>query len=229
MPAPLTTKTAIGGALKYFEGLTQDDLANSKNRSQLLILLQGIMDELENERDLKFLYKTETITVLQGTSSIALPTDFKEIGEEGSVWIPALNREVIGPKQQQEVLRERLRGSSSPKEVEIYGLWDSLFQTVVAPVDTVIDLYYVRTPTALQDSSDISEAGIDNSTVFLLPSHYHYSVLMPGLLSRSNIVKDELKQTMAEVYERNKAKMYVRERARRGDIEMFPEYEGVQH
>lgn len=214
----MTPAALIDSALTNFEGLDPNDGGNARARAQLLVLLQMTQDEVEDEREgLSYLYKSANVTILTGTNSIDVPSDFRDIGPEGSVWIPALNRELDGPLHQQEIITRR-QGDVIESEVFCYAIWARKFQTITVAQDTVLQVNYLQlSPTLLDDTTD----------QFLMPPEFHTRVLLPGVLSKCNRIKDELRDTMGDIYEKNKSIFFRRIRSRRGAIQVFPQQEGT--
>lgn len=223
----MTVGEIISRGLLYFEGLTPDDLANTRNRAQFLLMLQQVEYEVENGRDLQYLYKDDlTITLAQGGNTAIPPADYRDMGAGGKIYVPAIPRELDGPKQDSEILALRYENGGAGRCIEEFGYWNKLFQFAVADAAYTFAVHYLRQSQLLADSTDPTLA-VDNSTVLLMPLEYHYTVLLSGVLSRSNMVKDELRNEQANVYERGKAQMYVRERPRRGGVQTWPTQPGV--
>lgn len=214
----MTPQSLIDAALTYFEGLDPNDLGNLRNRAQALLLLQQVLDEVENERDLKYLYKDDaTMTLAAAGTTATPPTDYRDMGMEGKLYVPLLSRDVEGPKMDQEILDARYYNGQAPRCIEEFGFWNGLFQFAVADAAYAFQLHYLRKTAIL----------VDDTTPFVMPVQYHSTVLLSGVLSRTNMVKDELRNEQANVHQRNKAQMYVRERPRRGGVQVWPAQPGV--
>lgn len=222
----MTVGEIISRGLVYFEGLSADDLSAPRNRMQFLLMLQQVEYEVENGRDLKYLYKDATITLAQSGTTSTPPADYRDMGAEGKIYVPTLNRDVDGPKQDDEILSLRYENGQAPRCIEEFGYWNKLFQFAVADAAYSFAIHYLRQSQLLQDSTDPTLV-VDDSTVLLMPTEYHYTVLLAGVLSRSNMVKDELRNAQDGIYRSGLAQMYVRERPRRGGIQQWPMQEGV--
>jgi hypothetical protein len=225
----VTVGEIISKGLLYFEGLDPSDLAQTRNRAQALLLLQQVLFEVENERDLKYLYKDDaTLTLASGASTMAPPADYRDMGMEGAIWVPALSRNIDGPKQDEEIFRLRYENGNAPRIIEEFGFWAGLFQFAKADALYTFTLHYLQQSQTIVDSSDPTLV-VDDSTVLLMPVQYHHTVLLSGMLSRTNMVKDELRNAQAEVFNRNRAQMFVRERPRRGGPQIWPQQPGVSY
>lgn len=215
----MTPSAIIDSALTSFEGLDATDGGNARARAQLLVLLQMVQDELEDRPGgLQYLYTVATLTINANANSVAFPTNYRDMGPEGSLWIPSLNRPLNGPLHQQQIVEARLANGDQADEIWDFGVWDSKFQTVKAASATVMSLYYLKLSPTLTDA---------DTAQLLMPAQYHNWVVLPGVLSRCNRIKDELRDTMGEVYTTNKAQFWVRERPRRAALDRMPQQEGT--
>lgn len=216
----MTPKALIDAALTLFEGLDPDDGGNARARAQLLALQQMVQDELEDRPGgLQYLYTVDTtLTIAANANSVAFPTNYRDMGPEGSLWIPSLNRQLNGPLHQQEIVAKRLDSGDQADEIWDFGVWDNKIQTVKAASDTALALYYLKLSPTLTDA---------DTPQHFMPAQYHNWVLLPGVLSRCNGIKDELRDTMGTVYKDNKAQFWTRERPRRAALQVMPQQEGT--
>lgn len=175
----MNPKLIIDSVIADEDGGVVTDADNAPRRALLLKRLQMINDYVHNYRPWEWTFKEGNVTVLVNTNSIALPTDFLEFGEDGSVHDAAGNEW----RRNGRGFIERLRKQGANSFVAFcYAIWDGKIQLAYSPTTaTVFTLYYRRR----------AEVLVDNTTAMLIPDRYRSTVIDPGLTARAQESKQD--------------------------------------
>src|SRR5574341_1868285 len=82
----MTTGALISAIIDHYDHVSSGDSDNTTRRAMILQYVQEIFDEVWLHREWMFKHTSDTITILSGTSFIALPTTFQDMGEKGRVY-----------------------------------------------------------------------------------------------------------------------------------------------
>jgi hypothetical protein len=173
----------IDSTLAYYDGVDPDDGDNAARRAQLLQFLQHVYEYVRNYREWQFTYKTGTITILAGTTSIAVPTDFMEFGGNGHLYDPSRRLRMIEATIHD---FERLRQELTASPDYYFAVIDDKIHVTVAPAaNRALTIIYRTKPETLADGT----------TTILMPDRYANLTLLPALIYRAQQSKNDARDT----------------------------------
>lgn len=217
----MTTKTLIDAVLAYTDNVAPSDADYTARRGRILQLAQEVAEEVWNYREWPFSYKRGTMTVTALAVETAMPTDFMELGRHGGVFDENTKQayEEI-PFQELQLIREG-SGASMPSQVfSLFGTVASsgtqykAIQTLsVASARTLRVIYRYLFPTLVDETN--------SGLLSYLPSQYHNTVLLAGIMWRSRKAKNESKD-WESAYRRGLAQMVARELPQKTAVQRIP-------
>ena len=199
----MTPRAAIDIVISDYDSVDPTDLDNSPLRTKYLHFLQHIYNYVWNIREWEWTYKEAPITVIANSGSAALPTDFQEIGSQGVLMDS--KRVQFFPKPKYVVERLRRAGNAGFGSVlNIFAVWGGSLQLPYAvSTDTVFTLFYRMRPEMLADATP----GVDMT----IPDRYAHTVIIPGLIFRSQEKKQDARQTWSQQFNSGISQMAVAE------------------
>lgn len=200
-------KEIIDNVLQNWDGVDPDDADNAKRRARLLQFLQSIYEYVWNFREWEWTLKEDTVTILAGNSSIALPTGFLELGRSGSVF--------QGSERWTEVSRhkfERIKNelTSSPHIFCIYNGKLNIPRSVSS--NTAFKMFFRFQADTLADTTN----------PFTMPPRYTNLVFIPGLAQQAEVSKQGTQDVWAKQFQAGLAQMCSLENPGRTEVRRLP-------
>lgn len=182
-----------------YDGVDPTDADNANLRVKYLGFLQHVYNYVWSVREWEWTYKESAVIADIGDYTLPLPTDFQSIGSQGSLFDDA-RRIRMSPKPRWMVERLRREGSMSGVGTPIFAIWSSFIQLpYIVPIGAAFTLFHRFAPEALVDGAEAEE--------MLIPDRYARTVLLPGLLFRTQEKKQDSRKTWSEQFNAGLAQM----------------------
>lgn len=218
----MTAAALLDLVLSYTDNISATDADNAVRRTRVLQALQEIYEEVWNFREWRFKLTSGTVTVLNNTSSIAMPSDFLDMGSEGAVYSAAGIKMVEQPAQRLLEWRQLGIGTGSPVDTFAIFNFDAtsglpLFQLPnTVSGNTAFTVWYNRVAPTLADSVTAA-----TSKLHFIPAQYHNTVLLPGVVAKIRKQKGDTRDWAGQ-YAAGLTSMALRERPRKTAVQQLP-------
>lgn len=213
----MTTNALVSLILSYTDNVPQSDADYATRRARVLQLLQEVGEEVWNFTDLwAFSYKRDTAFSLTASAAeVDLPSDFLEIGRHGSLYENSGDHTWLEVGLQE--LSDIRDGSTvtTPKVFCIYGYNTATDRRRIQ----VLPAGSTRTMTLIYRF--LFPTLVDDATSAPIPSQYHNTVLLAGVIAKTRETKNELRDWRAR-YEEGLARMQARELPGKSAVHKMP-------
>jgi hypothetical protein len=176
-----------------YDGVDPTDADNALLRAKYIRFLQHIYNYVWNVREWEWTYKESALSMAAAANSVALPTDFQSIGSHGSLYQGTLR---FTPRPRYYV--ERLRGEGGLQST-VFSVWGSKVQIpYTVSAITAFTLFHRFMPETMVDGP--AEEPPAPPTDMLIPERYVHTVLLPGLIFRSQEKKQDARKTWSDQF-----------------------------
>ena len=201
----------IDTIIRDYDAVDPTDSDNAALRAKYLIYLQQIYNYVWNIREWEWTYAETPITGTAGRDYLDLPETFESMGQQGSLWNDSLRLRLY-PKAKyfvERIRRENAQGSAVP----IYGIWAGQIQlSYVMTSSTPFKLFHRVMPETLTD----------DDTPFVMPSRWEMVVLLPGLVWKSQMKKQDARQTWGQQFQAGLSQMAAAENPSQHELLRLP-------
>lgn len=220
-----TPYTLISAVLSDYDNVDPTDSDYAERRVRLLTYLQQVYDMVWHHREWEFKVRTKTDTLNAGDTSFSLPTDYEDIGTSGGLYMGSVGspKTWVEEVSIQEMTRRLTVVGDAPALPDIFAIYYNVtngpsvnFPAIGANAEYT--LIYTGQPDTLTDEPDVQA---QTFVPFAIPGRYHASVLLPGLVAKSQEGKGDAREWRAHFDEGLKA-MVTRERPRKSVTQQFP-------
>lgn len=180
-----SAKDMLDQTLQAYDIVPPSDAQYAARRARLLIYLQQMYNLTWNFRPWVWTYKEGAqVTWLSGANSItlaALAADFMEFGPEGSLYDP--NRK-IRFKEKSPYIVERVRNEMTTNydNYPFFCIYGAAVQFPYTATSNITLLPFYRF---------LPETLADNATAMVLPDRWAVSVMLPALVMRAQLSKND--------------------------------------
>ncbi len=217
----------ITQVLAYTDNINPTDTDYADRRVRLTHLLQALLEDVVTESEWTWLRKTSQLTVAAQDGFVAVPADFGQLGDYGTIHLVDNFTGVPLDHEPEHVIRSsRARNyqTSSPSYFSIFGQDATTYvRQINFPINP--DAFDILV-NYLRKSPTVDEAANLN-TVKIVPEEFHQRVLIPGLSAKTLESKgDERWQNQFAMYNDGLKKMRSKFRRRQGTLWQLPSFFG---
>lgn len=191
-------KALVDAAIDVYDGIDSQDAQNTNRRRRLLSFLQQVYNLAWNFRPWSFTYKEGALIVWAANSnSVARPADFLEFGPNGSLFDPDRK---IRFKEKTSYIVERVRNEMATNydNYPFFALYNGAIQFPYTATSNInLQPFYRMKP----------ETVTDDMTALVFPDEYAMTVLLPGLVYRGQLSKQDERQAWAEMWKEGLSQM----------------------
>ena len=211
----MTDRDIISAVISYYDEVDPDDGDNLSRRARLLSFLQQVYDYVWNYHEWEWTYAESTVALVKNQNYAALPTDFMEFGKQGGLWTSDFVRMTEITRRRNERFRFETSGSTNTR---IFSISGGKIQLGYTPTSNDTAHIYYRT---VSDSSTfIDSAGAPVTP--LVPAKYDNTVILPGLVYKAQVTKQDARPTWSAEFRDGLAQMSSIERPTKTGAERLP-------
>lgn len=194
----MTDSAIISAVLNYYDAIDADDADNLGRRARLLRFLDQIYTFVWNIREWEWTFNEDTVSISAGANTGTLPDDFMEFSRQGGLWSPDHVRMTEVTRRQLYRYRNETAGSTNTRIFAIAGGAVQLGYT--ASSAQVLPIAYRM----ISDSAAFTDTDADDP---IIPAKYHATVLIPGLVYKAQVTKQDSRQNWAGEFKEGLAQM----------------------
>ena len=203
----MTPRDLISIVISDYDSVDPTDSDNTALRAKYLRFLQHIYNYVWNVREWEWTYKEAPLTIVSGADSVALPTDFQSIGQQGTLFDSGGTP--LYPKARYVVERMRRAGGGWG----FFAVWGGKIQVPsIVSSDTLFNFFYRQR----------AETLADDTTEMVVPDRYAYTVFLPGLVFRSQEKKVDERKTWSEQFQAGLSQMAASENPSQHEVVRMP-------
>ena len=197
----MTDSDIIDRVLLDMDGIDPADSDNAARRLRMLHFLQQVYDYVWNFREWQWTYDEGTVTLTANHNYAPLPTDFGAFGKQGGLWNADHVRMSELSRRKLERFRNETSGSTNTRVFAISG--GQILLGYTPSSNSTLSIYY----RIVSDSAGFTDAGAD----LLIPAQYHATVLVPGLVYKAQVTKQDSRPTWSAEFRDGLAQMCMME------------------
>ena len=208
----MTDTDIISAVISYYDEVDPDDGDNLSRRARLLSFLKQVYDYVWNYHEWEWTYNESTVTLVKNHNYADLPTDFMEFGKQGGLWTSDFVRMTEITRRRNERFRFETSGSTTTR---IFSISGGKIQLGYTPTSNDTAHIYYR---MISDSDTFTDAADD----LIIPAKYHNTVILPGLVYKAQVTKQDARPTWSAEFRDGLAQMSSIERPTKTGAERLP-------